>query len=74
MIEGPLIEASDSVAIVDDVATSGASLIRAIEVLSQEGIKVKEAIAVVDRQEGANHNLSLYNCPLTALFSKKDFF
>ena len=73
LIEGRELEAGDKVVIVDDVATSGASLIKAIEVLKKEKIKVVKAITVVDRQEGAQENLSKFGCPLISLFTKDDF-
>ncbi len=74
LIEGQKLAASDKVVIVDDVATSGGSLIRALDVLKGEKIKVKQAIAIVDREEGAKEYLSKLDCPLTSLFTKSDFF
>ncbi len=73
LIEGQALKPKDKVIIVDDVATSGGSLIKAIEVLKKEKIKVIKAIAVVDRQEGAKENLAKLNCPLVSLFVKADF-
>ena len=73
MIEGQVLTASDRVIIVDDVATSGGSLIKAIEALRQEKVKIAAAAVVVDRQEGARENLSKYNCPLFSIFTKEDF-
>ena len=73
LIEGPVLSCRDRVMIVDDVATSGASLIKSIEVLRKQKIKVIAALAVVDRQEGAKENLARLNCPLISLFTKSDF-
>lgn len=73
LIEGQELKAGDKVVIVDDVATSGASLIKSIEVLKKEKVKVVKAITVVDRQEGAEENLSKLGCPLISLFTKTDF-
>jgi len=73
LIEGQELKKGMKVAIVDDVATSGGSLIKAAEVLKQEGIKVVKAISVVDRQEGAAENLSCLGIPLISLFRKSDF-
>jgi len=73
MIEGQAPAASDRVIIVDDVATSGGSLIKAIEALRKEKVKIAAAAVVVDRQEGARENLSKYNFPLFSVFTKKDF-
>ncbi|MCK4810061.1 MAG: orotate phosphoribosyltransferase [Candidatus Omnitrophica bacterium] len=73
LIEGKSLVAKDRVVIVDDVATSGASLIKAIEVLKQEKVKIVKTIVVVDREEGGEESLSKIGCPLVSLFTKKDF-
>ena len=73
LIEGQELKKGMKVVVVDDVATSGGSLIKAIEVLKQEKIKVVKAISVVDRQEGAVQNLAALDCPLISLFKKSDF-
>ena len=73
MIEGQTLKAGDKVILFDDVATSGSSIIKSIEVLKKEKIKVVGAITVIDREEGARENLAKKNCPLIALFAKRDF-
>jgi len=50
-IEGDLAD-GDSVAIVEDVVTTGGSTIKAIERARVEGIKVERIIVLIDRQEG----------------------
>ena len=73
LIEGQNLKAYDKVILVDDVATSGASLVKSIEILRQEKIKVIKAITVVDREEGARENLTRLNCSFQSLFTKSDF-
>jgi orotate phosphoribosyltransferase len=73
LIEGQALAPGDRAVIIDDVATSGSSLIKAIEVLRQEKVKIISALVVVDRQEGARKNLAGYDCPLVSLFTKSDF-
>ncbi len=72
-VEGPALEAGGSVILVDDVATTGGSLIDAIAVLEKMDIKVSKAIVVVDREEGAAKNLATKGCALTALFKASEF-
>ncbi|MBU1121362.1 MAG: orotate phosphoribosyltransferase [Candidatus Omnitrophota bacterium] len=72
MIEGAPLSPGDRVVIVDDVATSGGSLIKTIDVLRQENINVVKAVVVIDRQEGARENFSKIECPLISLFTKDD--
>jgi orotate phosphoribosyltransferase len=52
LVEGPL-EEGMAVAIVDDVATTGGSSIRAVEAVEAMGCRVALVIAVLDRLEGA---------------------
>ena len=52
LIEGPL-EAGSSVAIVNDVATTGGSSLRAIEAVESLGCKVAVVAVILDRLEGA---------------------
>ena len=73
LIEGQVLLPGERVVIVDDVATSGSSLIKAIEVLKKERIKVVAAVSVVDREEGAREALARHSCPLISLFAKSDF-
>jgi orotate phosphoribosyltransferase len=52
LIEGPLPETPQRVVIVDDVVTSGGSLIKAIKVAQDAGHTVVKAFAVLDRESG----------------------
>lgn len=72
LIEGKELKTSDRAVIVDDVATSGSSLIKSIEVVKQHKVKVVKVIVVVDRQEGAKENLSARRYPLCSLFTAQD--
>ena len=73
IIEGPPLRKNSKVIILDDVATSGKSLVEAIKKLRSLKIKVKKALVVVDRQEGAKEALQPYKCPLYSLFKLRDF-
>lgn len=44
--------------IVDDLATTGGSVVTAVETLRRSGCEVKDALVLVDRLEGAKRNLS----------------
>ncbi|MCE4625490.1 MAG: orotate phosphoribosyltransferase [Desulfurococcales archaeon] len=46
-----------SVLVVDDVATTGRSLSSAVDALRGEGYRVREALVIVDREEGARSEL-----------------
>lgn len=55
-VEGDL-AAGDRVVIIDDVATTGGSTIKAIERAVSEGLQVVKAVVLVDRQEGGVENI-----------------
>lgn len=52
LVEGPVV-ADSRVALLEDVATTGGSSLKAIEALRAAGVQVPLVIAVVDREEGA---------------------
>ena len=55
-IEGVL-KPGDPIIILDDLITTGKSLIEAIEAIRAEGGIVKDALVLIDRQEGGKENL-----------------
>jgi orotate phosphoribosyltransferase len=61
------------VAIVEDVVTTGASTLRAIERARLHQLDVRHVLALVDRQEEGGREAIEKEAPLTALFAKRDF-
>lgn len=55
-VEGDL-QPGDNVVVIDDVATTGGSTIKAIERARAEGFDVVRAVVLVDRQEGGMDNI-----------------
>ncbi|PIQ89832.1 MAG: orotate phosphoribosyltransferase [Candidatus Omnitrophica bacterium CG11_big_fil_rev_8_21_14_0_20_42_13] len=72
-IEGPALTRGEQVLLVDDVATSGKSLIDSIKALKEEGLIVKAAVVIIDRSEGAKEALAGVDCPLISIFKATDF-
>jgi len=68
LIEGK-IKKGEKIAIVEDVTTTGNSLLRAIKVIEENGGRVKRAFVIVDREEGAEENLEREGFILEPLFS-----
>jgi len=66
-IEGE-IKKGERVVIVEDVTTTGGSVINAIEALRSFGCVCEEALVVVDREEGAEENLKRKGVKLISLF------
>lgn len=52
LIEGEM-KKDDNIILVEDVTTTGSSLIKAAEIIRKEGGRVERALVVVDREEGA---------------------
>lgn len=73
-IEGPPLPAGLKVALVDDVITTGGSLLQARDALRDEArVEVSDALVVVDREEGGREVLEREGVRVTALFRKGDF-
>jgi orotate phosphoribosyltransferase len=75
-IEGPPITDGDRVLVVEDVVTSGGSLITAIERLGEEGVELAGALAVVDRLAGGGEAIeaALGDAPYHSLFTIDDVY
>jgi orotate phosphoribosyltransferase len=67
------LEPGTPVAILEDVVTTGASTLKAIERAEQEGLEVLRAFALVDRLEGGREAIEAKGHALTSLFTRKDF-
>jgi len=71
-VEGPSLPEGTKVAVVDDVVTTGTSLIKSIERLSAEGYETVQVIAILDRDEGGSEKLAKAGYELESLFGKAD--
>jgi len=67
-IEGPL-KPRSKVAVVDDVITSGGSVLRAIEAVEAEGCKVVKVVVVLDRQQGGSDEIRRRGYDFAALLT-----
>lgn len=72
-VEGPALASGTRVVLVDDVATSGGSLIEAKQALDRLGLQCSQAIVIVDRLEGAAENLAKAGVRLRPIFTIQDF-
>jgi orotate phosphoribosyltransferase len=75
-IEGPEIPPGDTALLVEDVVTSGGSLITAIERVREEGIEIAGALSVVDRLAGGAAAIeeALTGAPYVPLFTIDDVY
>jgi orotate phosphoribosyltransferase len=70
-IEGPF-EPGELVCLVEDVVTSGGALAEAVSALRAEGLVVRNAVCVVDREEGGSDALARLGVRLRALFRAEE--
>ena len=73
MIEGAALKPGDRVVMVEDVTTSGGSVLQAIDVVQELGCKVVKVITLVDREQGAKENLAQKGLTLDPVFTRHDF-
>ncbi len=70
-IEGD-IQPGERVAIIDDVATTGGSTIKAIERARAEGLEVAKAVIFVDRQEGGLQNIKQHVSNVSSIITRDE--
>jgi len=70
-IEGD-IQPGERVAIIDDVATTGGSTIKAIERARSEGLEVVKAVIFVDRQEGGIENIRQHVSNVSSIVTRDE--
>jgi len=70
-IEGPF-EPGELVCLLEDVVTTGGALAEAVSALREEGLVVRTAVCVVDREEGGSDALARVGVRLRALFRAED--
>jgi orotate phosphoribosyltransferase len=70
-VEGPSVEGK-AVAVIDDVGTTGGSLLTALEAARDAGANVVRAMVVLDRLEGAREAVGGFGLDLESLLTLKD--
>ena len=71
-VEGPALEKGSKVAVVEDVVTSGASLLRAIDRIAAAGYEPVQALTILDREEGGREVIEERGFSLQALYDRSD--
>jgi orotate phosphoribosyltransferase len=75
LIEGPQLDAGDRCLIVDDVVTSGASTIKAIRAIQEQGIEICGVLAVLDRLAGGAERIeAAVEAPFVPLSTIEDVY
>jgi orotate phosphoribosyltransferase len=67
-VEGPF-EQGELVCLIEDVVTSGGALAEAVKAVREAGLQVRNAVCVVDREEGGADALARLGVRLRALYT-----
>ncbi|MDY6779604.1 MAG: orotate phosphoribosyltransferase, partial [Halobacteria archaeon] len=70
-VEGEL-EEGEEVVVVEDIVTTGSSVLEAVEKLRDAGAVVNDVVVVVDRQEGGRENIEKEGLRLHPLLTADD--
>ena len=60
------------VAIIEDVATTGGSAVKAIEAALALGCEIVKVLAIVDRRQGAEEKFALMGIEFDPIFRKEE--
>ncbi|MCW3068074.1 MAG: pyrE [Solirubrobacterales bacterium] len=75
LIEGPPLERGDRCLIVDDVVTSGASTIKAIEAIQEQELEICGVLAILDRLAGGAEAIeAAADAPFVSLTTIDDIY
>ena len=69
-IEGPELERGNHVVVVEDIITSGQTVMDSIREVEKQGCRVVKVVCLVDREEGADKLLGDYN--FSPIFTKTE--
>ena len=70
-IEGIAVKDKKTI-LIEDVTTSGGSVIKSIQILREQGAQVDQVITVVDRESGAREKIESLNVVFTPLLTMHD--
>ncbi len=73
MIEG-IYKEDDRCVIIEDVITSGMSILETIDALKEEKLDIRDIVVVVNREEGGKERLEALGFNVYPLISMKDIF
>jgi len=72
LINGYLTDGSETL-IIDDVTTTGGSILKAVAAVAEKKCVVRKALSIVDREEGATEELARSGIQLFSILRKSDF-
>jgi orotate phosphoribosyltransferase len=71
LVEG-ILKSTDTVLLVEDIATTGGQVLEAAKIITDAGAKVKKIVAVIDRKQGAKENITKAGYKFESILTKYD--
>lgn len=71
MVEG-ILKPTDTVLLVEDIATTGGQVLEAAKIITAAGAKVKKIVATIDRKQGAGENITKAGYEFESILTKDD--
>lgn len=68
MIEGKF-KSGENCVIIEDVVTSGSSIIETVQTLRKEGLQVTDTFVVIDREQGGKKNIENHGLTMRSLYT-----
>lgn len=72
LVEGPMLREGMPVLLLDDVLTTGGSVLRAVKPVQELGCRVERVLVIVDRQEGGRENLEQAGLSVSAILTREE--
>lgn len=72
LVEGPLLKQGMPVMLLDDVLTTGGSVLRAAQAVQELGCHIERVLVIVDRQEGGRENIEQAGLTLSAILTREE--
>jgi orotate phosphoribosyltransferase len=71
MVEG-ILKPTDTVLLVEDIATTGGQVVEAAKIITATGAKIEKIVAVIDRKQGAEENITAAGYKFESILTKSD--
>lgn len=71
-VDGPTLREGFPLLMLDDVLTTGGSLLKAVRAVQELGCRVEKILVIVDRQEGGRENLEKEGLGVVSILTRTD--
>ncbi len=72
LVEGPTLREGAGLLLLDDVLTTGGSVLKAVHAVREMGCRVEKVLVIVDRQEGGRENLQKEGLQVYSILTREE--